>query len=123
VRPKFLADENIDSDLVVGLRRRLDDIDVVRVQEVGLRTVGDAAILQWAADQGRVLISHDLRTIPAFAGERLSSGLPMPGVILLRSSLSIAQAIDELAAIAGASEAEEWFNQIAYLPLRSDGGS
>ena len=42
----------------------------------------------------------------------------MPGVILLRSTLPIAQAIDELAAIADASDAEEWVNQIAYLPLR-----
>lgn len=116
--PRFLADENIDPDLVLGLRRRVDDIDILRVQDVGLRTVGDPEILQWAADEGRILISHDLKTIPGFAGERLIAGLPMPGVILLRSSLSIAQAIDEIAAIAGASDAEEWINQIAYLPLR-----
>jgi hypothetical protein len=42
----------------------------------------------------------------------------MPGVILLRSGLSVAQAIDEIAAIAVASDAEEWNDQIAYLPLR-----
>ncbi len=116
--PRFLADENIDPDLVLGLRRRVDDIDILRVQDVGLRTVGDPEILQWAADEGRILISHDLKTIPGFAGERLIAGLPMSGVVLLRSTLSIAQAIDEIAAIAGASDAEEWINQIAYLPLR-----
>ncbi|MBN9610182.1 MAG: DUF5615 family PIN-like protein [Actinobacteria bacterium] len=116
--PRFLADENIDSDLVLGLRRRVDDIDVLRVQDVGLRTVSDPEILQWRADEGRILISHDLKTIPRFAGERLAAGLPMPGVIPLRSSLSIAQAIDEIAAIAVASDAEEWNNQIAYLPFR-----
>lgn len=59
-----------------------------------------------------------LKTIPGFAGERLVAGLSMPGVILLRSSLSIAQATDEIAAIAVASDAEEWNNQVAYLPLR-----
>ncbi|HVX42816.1 MAG TPA: DUF5615 family PIN-like protein [Mycobacteriales bacterium] len=116
--PRFLADENIDSDLVLGLRRRVDDIDIVRVQDVGLRTVGDPEILQWAADEERILISHDLRTIPMFAGECLAAGMLMPGVILLRSSMSIAQAIDEIAAIAVASDAEEWNSQIAYLPLR-----
>lgn len=118
MRPRFLADENIDSDLVLGVRRRVDDIDILRVQDVGLRTLGDPEILQWAADGGRILISHDLKTIPGFAGDRLIAGLPMPGVILLRSNLSIARAIDELAAIAGATDAEEWHNQIAYLPLR-----
>ena len=50
--PRFLADENIDSDLILGLRRTVDDIDVVRVQDVGLRTVGDPEILQWAAGEG-----------------------------------------------------------------------
>lgn len=116
--PRFLADENVDADLVMGLRRRVDDIDIVRVQDVGLRTLSDPEILAWAADHGRILISHDLRTIPRFVGERLAAELPVPGVILLRATLSIAHAIDELAVIAGASDAEEWNNQIAYLPLR-----
>jgi hypothetical protein len=42
----------------------------------------------------------------------------MPGVILLRPTMPIAQAIDQLAAVAGASDAAEWDSQIAYLPLR-----
>ncbi len=42
----------------------------------------------------------------------------MRGVILLRATLPIAQAIDELAVVAGATVAEEWIGQIAYLPLR-----
>lgn len=104
--PRFLADENIDSDLVLGLQRRVDDIDIVRVQDVGLRTVGDSEILQWAAHQGRILVSHDLKTIPACAGERLTAGLPMPGVILFRATLPIATAIEELAMIAGATDAK-----------------
>lgn len=116
--PRFLADENIDPDLVLGLRRKTDGIDIVRVQEVGLRTYGDAAILQWSANEGRILVTHDLRTIPGFAGERMREGLPMPGVILVRVTLSIAAAIDELAVIAGATDADEWVNRIAYLPLR-----
>ena len=116
--PRFLADENIDPDLVLGLRRRVDDVDIVRAQDAGLRTVDDPEILQWAADDGRILISHDLKTMPGFAGERVAAGLPMPGVILLRSTLPLADALEQLAAVAGASAAEEWNNQIAYLPLR-----
>ena len=116
--PRFLADENIDPDLVLGLRRRADDIDIVRVQDVGLRTLGDPEILQWAADEHRIVISHDIKTLPRFAADRITAGLPMPGLIVLRSSLNIAQAINELTVIAGASDAEEWNNQIVYLPLR-----
>lgn len=117
MRPRFLADENMDRDLVAGLRRRVDDVDIVRVQDVDLRTVSDSEILQWAADQDRILVSHDLRTIPGFVSERLQARLTMPGVILMRAALPMAVAIDELATIATASEAEEWIGQIAYLPL------
>lgn len=116
--PRFLADENIDPDLVLGLRRRVDHIDIARVQDVGLRTSDDPEILRWAAEEGRILVSHDLKTIPIFAGDRLIAGLPMPGVILLSATLPIATAIDELSAIAGATDAAEWVNQVAYLPLR-----
>lgn len=116
--PRFLADENIAPALVLGLRRRVGDVDIVGVQDVGLRTADDHAILEWAAEHHRVLISHDLRTIPSFAGDRLRAGLPMAGVILLPATLPIAQALDQLAVIAGASDAGEWANQIAYLPLR-----
>ncbi len=42
----------------------------------------------------------------------------MPGVILLRASLPLATAIDEMTTIAGVTEAEEWVDQIAYVPLR-----
>lgn len=115
---RFLADENIDPDVVLGLQRRIDGVDIVRVQDVGLRTLDDPTILQWAADQGRVLVSHDLRTIPGFAHDRITAGLPMPGVFLLRSTLPIADAIDELAIIAGASHADDWANRVIYLPLR-----
>lgn len=85
--PRFLADENIDPDLVLGLQRRVDGIDIVRVQDVGLRTLDDPTILQWAADEGRVLISRDIKTIPTFAHERVAAGLEMPGVFVLPSAV------------------------------------
>lgn len=53
--------------LIVGLRRESEEIDIVRVHDVGLRTMDDPTILQWAADQSRVLITHDIRTVPHFA--------------------------------------------------------
>jgi hypothetical protein len=118
VSPRILADENIDADLVLGLQRRVDGIDIVRVQDVGLRTTDDATILQWAADQARVLISRDIKTIPSFAAERIAEGVPMDGVIVLPPSVSMAIAIDDIALIAAATDASEWKSRIAYLPLR-----
>ena len=61
---RLLSDENFDDHIVRGLVRRLPDIDLIRVQDVGLAQTDDRAILDWAADRGRILITHDRRTVP-----------------------------------------------------------
>lgn len=42
---KFLADENFDNNIIRSLLRRQPDIDVVRVQDVGLSGKDDPTIL------------------------------------------------------------------------------
>ena len=116
--PRFLADENIDQDLTLGLKRRIDGIDIVRVQDVGLRTLDDPTVLQWAADEGRALISRDIKTIPNFAHERVATGLVMPGVLVIAPGVSMAVAIGDLTVIAGATDADEWADRVVFLPLR-----
>ena len=118
MRPRFLADENVDLGLVLGLQRRVDGVDIVRVQDVGLRTLEDPLILQRAADEGRVLISRHIKTVPRFAHQRIAAGHRMPGVVMLPSSLSMATAIDDLVLITTATTAEEWVSRVVYLPLR-----
>ena len=115
---RFLADENFNNRIVLGLRRRDESIDIALVQEVGLRTADDPTVLAWAADADRVLLTHDIATIPDYAHERVSAGLTMPGVLVVRSVLSIAPVIEEVLLIAGASEPEEWKDSVRYLPLR-----
>ena len=43
---RFLADENLNDQLVRGLRRRLPDVDIVRAREVGLSGVPDPEALE-----------------------------------------------------------------------------
>jgi len=50
---RFLADENIESQLIAAIRRD-PAIDIVRVQDVGLSGAGDPAVLEWAAQEDRV---------------------------------------------------------------------
>ena len=80
---KFLTDENVDPDLLDQLRRHLPDIDVIDVRDVGLNSTPDPIILQWAADNDRILITHDGNSMRGFANQRLETGLPLPGVILV----------------------------------------
>ena len=74
---KLLADENFDNNIVRGLRRRNSNIDIVRVQDVGLSGEDDPTVLQWAAQEKRVLLTHDVSTITRYAYQRLAQDLPM----------------------------------------------
>ena len=75
----LLLGENFNGRIYRGLVRDHPNLDIVRVQDVGLRTVDDPDILEWAAENQRVVASNDVKTMPAFAYERMEAGKPMPG--------------------------------------------
>src|SRR5271166_6092645 len=97
---RLLIDEDVHGDIVDGLRRRQPALDLVRVQDVGLDHTPDPIILEWAANQGRVVVSVDKKTLAVDAWDRVAGGMPMPGVAVLRRLLSIGQAVNELELIA-----------------------
>lgn len=66
---RFLADENLNNQIVRGVLRRNSNIDIVRVQDVGLTEIDDATVLQWAAQNVRVVLTHDVATMTNFAYE------------------------------------------------------
>lgn len=113
----FLADENLKRKIISGLLRRNPAVDVVRAQEAGLAGVDDRVLLEWAARNQRVLLTHDVQTLVGFAWELVRTGKPMAGVIVLGRKTRVSQAADELLMIAECSEPEEWAGLVAYLPL------
>ena len=50
---KLISDENFNADILRGLYRERPDLDVLRVQEVGLDATPHSDILVWAAAEGR----------------------------------------------------------------------
>ena len=115
--PRFLADENFNNDLLRALRRRLPDLDVVRAQDATIAGAEDPDLLDWAAGEGRILLTHDARTIPGFAYERVRAGLPLPGVVVVAADAGIGGALDDLLVVIGASSDEEWADQVQFVPL------
>jgi hypothetical protein len=112
----LLIDENIDGDVVSGVRRRYPQLDIVRVQEVGLRTAGDPVLLEWAAKHGRVIVSKDRQTLIGLALDWVSAGLPMPGLLVLKERASIGQMIESVLIAGLCSTPGEWDNLVQYLP-------
>lgn len=113
---KFLADENLRRAIVLGVRRREPSTNFVHAFEVGAAGKDDLTILQIAADEGRILVSHDIKTMPQHF-RHFTARQASPGVILISQKLTPSTAIEELVTIWLASEAEEWVNQIRFLPL------
>lgn len=114
---KFVTDEDFDNRILRGLLRRLPELDVVRVQDVGLGGTHDQDILAWAAGERRIILTHDLKTMSRYARNRIVGGKPMAGVILLNQAMSIGAAIEDILTIVGATQPQEWENRIEYLPL------
>jgi hypothetical protein len=76
--------------------------------------VPDPVVLAFAADEGRILVSHDFETMPRhfrqFPQRRRSSG-----VLLVRQDLPVGEAIETLL-IWEDSEADEWVNRLCLVP-------
>ena len=114
---RLVSDENFNGDIVRGLILRHPDIDLVRLQDMGLEGLDDPAVLAWAAANNRILLTHDRATMPDFAYSRVAAGQPMPGVFVVNDRLPVRQAIDELLLIDACSEQAEWAGLVLYMPL------
>jgi Domain of unknown function (DUF5615) len=114
---RLAADENFDARIVAGLLRRIPHLDIVRVQEAGLSAAADPVVLEWAASEGRVLVTHDVRTMPRFATERLRAGMTMPGLVVVPERLPIGAAIAELELFVQVAASGDVDRQILFLPL------
>ena len=115
---RLATDEDFNNRILRGLLHRRPGLDIVRVQDVGLAGHSDAEVLEWAAQEGRVLLTHDVTTMKRYVDERADAGLPMPGVFEVSQQTPIAQAIEDTLLLVECSLEGEWEGQINFLPLR-----
>jgi hypothetical protein len=113
----FLADEDLDNDILQGVVRRLPTLDIVRVQDAGLSGAADPEVLEWAARQNRILLTHDVSTMLTHARNRLIAGQSLPGVFAISQAIPVGLAIDEIVLLVECSLENEWAGQIRFLPL------
>jgi hypothetical protein len=114
----FLADENFNNQIVRGVLRQNPNIDIVRVQDVSLFGADDPSVLALAAQEGRVVLTHDVATMTTFAYERIQARLSMPGLFEVSRRVPVGLAIEEIILIAECSLEGEWEGQVRFLPLR-----
>ena len=116
---RFLADEDVRADIVQGLRLREPALDILDVKSSGLRGSKDPALIELAAEQDRILITHDRNTMPRHFYELLASGKSGPGLFIVPDRPSaVGETIESLLLVWAASQAEERWNRTVYLPFR-----
>jgi predicted nuclease of predicted toxin-antitoxin system len=117
-RPKFLADNDLRDQIVKGVHEREPLIEFPRMRDLGLAEFDDGDALDWAADHGFVIVSHDVNTMSAAASMRLKMSRPMAGLLLIQQlTRNVRAVIDDLVLIGLAAEAEELINAIRFLPV------
>lgn len=114
---RLATDENLNGDILRGLLRRNSDIGVVRIQDAGLMGADDPRVLAWAASENRVLVTHDGRTVPSHAIQRINAGRQMSGVIIVPRTLSVGGVIEDLILMCECSLDSELNGIVLYLPL------
>ena len=117
-RPKFLVDHDLNEQIVVGVLRGAPAAEFRRVRELGFATRNDAFLLDYAAGQGLIIVSHDVNTKPAAAYERLGDGRAVAGLFMVQQTYPVGPIIDQLLLIWSAIEQEEWANHVVFLPMR-----
>ncbi len=116
---RFQADNDLNFGIVTGVRRREPAIDFVSAQEAGLNGVADPDLLERAAREQRVLVSHDRRTIIPYFHDRLAAGKSGPGLLIASQSAPIGEVVDALIQVWSLAGELDLRDQVFYLPSLS----
>jgi predicted nuclease of predicted toxin-antitoxin system len=115
----FQADNDLKFGIVKAARRREPAIDFLSAQEVGLHGVADPDLLDLAAVNGRVLVTHDGRTMPDHFREHLALGKSSPGLLIVSQDAAIGDVVEALIYVWALGDAEDLLNQAYHLPSLS----
>ncbi len=117
MKPRFQADADLHPEIVASVLRRESLVDFQYAADVFPDGTRDDEVLRTAAAADRILVFHDVSTMPVHFAAFLAAGFASPGVILISQATGVGRAIEELLIIWAASDASEWRNLIVRFPL------
>jgi hypothetical protein len=113
---RFQADADLNQIILLATLRREPAIDFQTALTAGLAGLSDKQVLAITARAGRVLVTHDRRSMPRHFAEFIATQTS-PGLVIIPQHLPIASVVEDLLLIWSATEAEEWTNRLCFLPL------
>lgn len=112
-------DENVNPLYSKELRRLAPDLVVWAVGEPDAppKSTLDPEILIWCEVNNFVLVTNNRASMPIHLADHLAQGRHVPGIFILKPSMSIGETLDELILVAGGSFEAEYRDQIVHLPI------
>ena len=115
---RFQADNDLRRQIVVAIRRHYPEIEIRSAQEADLDGLPDLAVLGMCANEGRILITHDVTTIGKSLRSLMDQSISSPGVfVVVPQDAAISQVILAVFLIWSASSPEEWVNRVTKIPF------
>jgi len=116
VKVRFQADADLNQHIVTGVLRREPRVDFQTAATAGLRSLSDLEVLTLAARDGRVLVSHDRRTMPTAFAQFVRLNVSQ-GLLIVSQKTDLLTVINEVLLVWSASDSAEWTNQQFPIPL------
>ncbi len=116
MKVRFQADNDLNQVIVKATVRNEPSLDFKTAHAAGLHGLDDLEVLARAAAEGRVLVSHDRKTMPRHFAKFIQTATSS-GVLIAPQKLPVNNVADDLLLIWMVNEAEEWVNRIRILPL------
>lgn len=116
-RPRFLADEDSDQRIVRTTRKFEPALEFASVHEFGLSGRPDHEVLEFAASEDWIVVSHDVNTMIEAAKSRIRAGALLGGLFLTSQASRRRRIAESLVLVWSASEGEEWRDRIEFLPF------
>jgi Domain of unknown function (DUF5615) len=113
---RFQADADLNQIILLATVRRESSIDFQTAEAAGLAHLQDRDVLVMAAREGRMLVTHDQKTMPRHFAEFIATETSA-GLLVVPQHRTVAAVTEDLLLIWFTTEAEEWINRISFLPL------
>jgi len=112
---RLLVDHNFDERVVNALLSRTGSTEVIRARELGMERATDEQLLERAAADGLVVLTHDVRTLVPAAHRRVRQGEPMAGVLFVPASLDVGRAIRAVEMVLHDFTNDSLANRVVYV--------
>jgi len=96
MKQRFQADNDLRNSIRTGVLRREPSIDFQSARAARLDGLSDPEVLRSAAEQGRILVSHDENSMPGHFNDFLGSGIRCPVVLMVPQGAPTGRVIESI---------------------------